>query len=76
MLAHCTVITAEERTKVDLTLAKADANEFDGVLLPDGVINGDALRIDKKAQQFVQEIDRAAVCRTIYPRSMKQSSTC
>lgn len=48
-----------DKFKVDLTLAKADANEFDGVLLPGGVINGDALRIDKKAQQFVQDIDRA-----------------
>jgi len=45
--------------KVDLTLAKANANDFDAVLLPGGVINGDALRIEKKAQQFVQEIDRA-----------------
>lgn len=45
--------------KVDLELAKADANDFDAVLLPGGVINGDALRIEKKAQQFVQEIDRA-----------------
>jgi protease I len=45
--------------KVDLPLSKADANDFDAVLLPGGVINGDALRIEKKAQQFVQEIDRA-----------------
>jgi len=45
--------------KVDLTLAKANANDFDAVLLPGGVINGDALRIEKKAQQFVQEMDRA-----------------
>lgn len=45
--------------KVDLELDKADSFEFDGVLLPGGVINGDALRIEKKAQQFVQEIDRA-----------------
>jgi protease I len=45
--------------KVDLSLSKADATDFDAVLLPGGVINGDALRIEKKAQQFVQEIDRA-----------------
>jgi protease I len=44
---------------VELPLQRADASEFDGVLLPGGVINGDALRIDKKAQQFVQDIDRA-----------------
>lgn len=48
-----------DKFDVDLTLAKADPNEFDAVLLPGGVINGDALRIEKRAQQFVQEIDRA-----------------
>jgi protease I len=45
--------------KCDLLLSKADADDFDAVLLPGGVINADALRIEKKAQQFVQEIDRA-----------------
>lgn len=44
---------------VDLALAKANASEFDAVVLPGGVINGDALRIEKRAQQFVQEMDRA-----------------
>ena len=44
---------------VELPLQRADASEFDAVLLPGGVINGDALRIDKKAQQFVRDIDRA-----------------
>ncbi len=44
---------------VDLPLAKADASDFDAVLLPGGVINADALRIEKKAQQFVREMDRA-----------------
>jgi protease I len=29
------------------------------VLLPGGVINADALRMEKKAQQFVQEMERA-----------------
>ena len=48
-----------DKFKVDLALSKADANDFDAVLLPGGVVNGDALRIEKKAQQFVQEIDRA-----------------
>jgi len=45
---------------VDLALPKANAAEFDAVLLPGGVINGDALRIEKRAQQFVQEMDRAS----------------
>jgi len=48
-----------DKFKVDMTLAKADAAQFDAVMLPGGVINADAIRIDKKAQQFVQEIDRA-----------------
>ncbi len=48
-----------DKFKCDLPLAKADAADFDAVMLPGGVINADALRIEKKAQQFVQEIDRA-----------------
>jgi protease I len=44
---------------VDLALSKANAADFDAVVLPGGVINGDALRIEKRAQQFVQEMDRA-----------------
>jgi protease I len=48
-----------DKFKVDLPLARADASEFDAVILPGGVINGDALRIEKRAQQFVQDMDRA-----------------
>ena len=48
-----------DKFKVDLTLAKTNPSEFDAVMLPGGVINADALRIEKKAQQFVQEMDRA-----------------
>jgi protease I len=48
-----------DKFKVDMTLAKADPSQFDAVMLPGGVINADAIRIDKKAQQFVQEIDLA-----------------
>lgn len=44
---------------VDMTLDQAKASDFDAVMLPGGVINADAIRIEKKAQQFVQEIDRA-----------------
>jgi len=42
---------------VDLELAQAKPADFDAVLLPGGVINADALRIEKKAQEFVREID-------------------
>jgi len=45
--------------KVDMTLDGCDPADFDAVMLPGGVINADALRIDKRAQQFVQSIDRA-----------------
>ena len=48
-----------DQLDVDLELGKANAADFDAVLLPGGVINGDALRIEEKAQQFVREIDRA-----------------
>jgi len=48
-----------DRFDVELPLQRAEAAEFDAVLLPGGVINSDAIRIDKKAQQFVREIDRA-----------------
>ena len=45
--------------KVEMTLAQANAKDFDALMLPGGVINADAIRIDKKAQQFAQEIDRS-----------------
>src|SRR5947209_7910310 len=48
-----------DKFRVDLTVAKADPGEFDAVMLPGVVINADAIRIDKKAQQFVQEMNRA-----------------
>jgi protease I len=44
---------------VEMTLEEAKASDFDGVLLPGGVINGDALRVEKAAQRFVREIDEA-----------------
>jgi protease I len=48
-----------DKIDVDLELSRANASDYDGVLLPGGVINGDALRIDKDGQKFVKEIDRA-----------------
>lgn len=42
---------------VAMTLNQADPAAFDGVLLPGGVINADALRMEKKAQDFVREIN-------------------
>jgi protease I len=48
-----------EKFRVDLTLERANPEEFDAVMLPGGVVNADALRIEKKAQQFVQATERA-----------------
>lgn len=44
---------------VALTFDQATASDFDAVLLPGGVINGDQMRVMPKAQQFVREMDEA-----------------
>jgi protease I len=49
--------TKTQKVKVDQTLSEAVPGDFDAVLLPGGAMNADALRVEKKAQQFVQEID-------------------
>jgi len=49
----------QKKVKVDLTLDQARPADFDAVLLPGGAMNADALRVDKKAQRFVQEMDRS-----------------
>ncbi len=48
----------DQKVQVDMTLDKADANDFDAVLLPGGTMNADALRMEKKAQEFVRAIDQ------------------
>src|ERR1700743_1294565 len=45
--------------KVDLTLSSAKTQDFDAVMLPGGALNADALRFEKEAQRFVQEMDRS-----------------
>ncbi len=40
--------------KVDIPLSSADANEFDALLLPGGVMNPDKLRRNKDALRFVK----------------------
>jgi len=52
---------------VDIEVSKADASNFDGLLLPGGVSNPDALRADPKAVAFVraffdQHKPVAAIC--------------
>jgi protease I len=45
---------------VDVPLAEAQPDEFDALLLPGGVVNPDALRIDGKAVAFVRSFVDAA----------------
>jgi protease I len=42
---------------VDMTLDHANPEEFDAVLLPGGVINADALRVNNEAQEFARYMD-------------------
>jgi protease I len=44
---------------VDQTLAEADADDFDAVVLPGGVANPDQLRTEADAIEFLQQIFRA-----------------
>jgi deglycase len=48
-----------QKVKVDMTLDEARPNDFDAVLLPGGAMNADALRMERKAQEFVRNIDQA-----------------
>lgn len=43
--------------KVDMVLDQADPDDFDAVLLPGGALNADALRVNRKAQDFVRRVD-------------------
>ena len=43
-----------DTVRVNLPLARAQANDFDALLLPGGVINPDALRMDESAVSFVK----------------------
>jgi len=52
---------------IDLTFDQANPDEFDAVLLPGGVMNGDQIRVIPNAQAFVKSLDSegkpiAAIC--------------
>lgn len=49
-----------DRFKVDVALADADPDDYDGLVLPGGVINADALRMVEPARRFVQAVEKAA----------------
>jgi protease I len=48
-----------DKIDVGLTLDKATAAAFDALLLPGGALNADALRVEKAAQSFVQEMEKS-----------------
>lgn len=48
-----------QKVKVDRALGSANADEYDAVLIPGGAMNADALRIERKAQEFVRKINEA-----------------
>ncbi len=48
-----------DRIKVDLELSKANASQYDAILLPGGVANPDTLRTDKNAVEFVKHFTDA-----------------
>lgn len=43
-----------DSVEVDRTLAEANPNDYDGLLLPGGVMNPDKLRLELKAVEFVR----------------------
>ena len=48
-----------DKVNVDVTFDAANAADYDALVLPGGVVNGDAIRLDAKAQNFVKEADKA-----------------
>ena len=56
-----------DKVTVDKTLDEADPSDFDGLVLPGGVANPDALRLDPRAVRFV---------RTFVERNMVVAAIC
>jgi len=48
-----------EQVKVDKTFEQARQEDYAAVLLPGGVVNGDAMRLVPEARRFVQQADAA-----------------
>ncbi len=48
-----------ETVQVDKTFEQAKPDDYDGVILPGGVVNGDALRMVEGARKFVQALNKA-----------------
>ncbi|HEY3930011.1 MAG TPA: type 1 glutamine amidotransferase domain-containing protein [Candidatus Koribacter sp.] len=48
-----------QKVKVDRTLDSANPDDYDAILLPGGAMNADALRVERKAQEFVRKANEA-----------------
>lgn len=48
-----------DSVKVDKTLEQAKPDDYDGVVLPGGVVNGDALRMVDGARAFIKTVNAA-----------------
>ena len=49
-----------EQVKVDVELAQADASKYDALVIPGGLFNPDALRVDEQALAFTRAFFTAA----------------
>ena len=47
-----------DKITVDATFDQTRVSDYDAVVLPGGVVNGDAIRIDAKAQEIVKQFDK------------------
>jgi protease I len=47
-----------DQFEVDMSLDRAEPNDFDAVLLPGGALNADFLRVQPKAQEFVRQMEQ------------------
>jgi protease I len=47
-----------DKVNVDATFDQTRASDYDAVVMPGGVVNGDAIRVDAKAQDIVKEFDK------------------
>ncbi|WP_321792060.1 type 1 glutamine amidotransferase domain-containing protein [Caballeronia sp. J97] len=48
-----------DKVNVDATFDAVNAADYDALVLPGGVVNSDAIRLDAKAKRFVEDADRA-----------------
>lgn len=60
-------IDKADKFKVDKLVKDVQASDYDGILIPGGAVNPDALRLDKAAMQFVRDgydqgLPIAAIC--------------